>query len=96
MRRPVQILDKQENGGKAEAVRSGLLRAIEQGDVTYVGFWDADLSSPLEVIPDFLALLNGNDRLQMVFGSRVRLIGRDVVRKAAGITWAVSSLHLRP
>ena len=25
---------------------------------------DADLSTPLEVIPDFLALLNGNDRLQ--------------------------------
>jgi dolichyl-phosphate beta-glucosyltransferase len=79
----VQIQDKQENAGKAEAVRTGLQKAIEQGNGTYVGFWDADLSTPLEVIPDFLALLNGNDQLQMVFGSRVRLLGRDVARKAS-------------
>lgn len=79
----IQILDIQENGGKAEAVRTGLLKAIEQGYGTYVGFWDADLSTPLDVIPDFLALLNANDRLQMVFGSRVRLLGRDVARRAS-------------
>ncbi len=79
----IQILDMPENAGKAEAVRAGLLKAIEQGNGTYVGFWDADLSTPLEVIPDFLALLNGSDRLQMVFGSRVRLLGRDVARRAS-------------
>jgi dolichyl-phosphate beta-glucosyltransferase len=79
----IQILDKQPNAGKAEAVRTGLQKAIEQGQGTYVGFWDADLSTPLEVIPDFLALLNGSDQFQMVFGSRVRLLGRDVARKAS-------------
>jgi dolichyl-phosphate beta-glucosyltransferase len=79
----IEILDKRENAGKAEAVRSGLLQAIEHGNGSFVGFWDADLSTPLEVIPDFLALFNGNDRLEMVFGSRVRLLGRDVARKAS-------------
>jgi dolichyl-phosphate beta-glucosyltransferase len=78
----IQILDIKENGGKAEAVRAGMLRAIEEGQATYVGFWDADLSTPLEVIPDFLGLLNGSDRIQIVFGSRVRLLGRDVARRA--------------
>lgn len=78
----IHILDKKQNAGKAEAVRAGILRAIEQGGVTYVGYWDADLSTPLEVIPDFLALLNASDRLRMVFGSRVRLLGHDVARRA--------------
>jgi dolichyl-phosphate beta-glucosyltransferase len=79
----IQILDKKKNAGKAEAVRAGMLRAIEQGGVDYVGFWDADLSTPLEVIPDFLALLKESDQLDMVFGSRIRLLGHDVVRRAA-------------
>jgi dolichyl-phosphate beta-glucosyltransferase len=79
----VQILDKQPNGGKAEAVRSGMLRAMEQNPAAYVGFWDADLATPLEVIPDFISLLDSSDRIDMVFGSRIRLLGHDVVRKAS-------------
>jgi dolichyl-phosphate beta-glucosyltransferase len=79
----IQILDKKQNAGKAEAVRTGMLRAVEQTGVAYVGYWDADLATPLEVIPDFLALLKSSDHLHMVFGSRVRLLGRDVARRAS-------------
>jgi dolichyl-phosphate beta-glucosyltransferase len=78
----IHILDKKENAGKGEAVRAGMLEAIAQGYATYVGFWDADLAIPLEVLPDFVALLEGSSRWHMVFGSRVRLLGRDVVRRA--------------
>jgi len=79
----IQILDKNRNGGKAEAVRAGMLAAMRQGGISYVGFWDADLATPLEAIPEFLALLDGSARLEMVFGSRVRLLGRHVNRRAA-------------
>jgi len=78
----IHILDKEFNAGKAEAVRTGMLAAMQHANVAYVGFWDADLATPLDAIPEFIALLAGNDRLQMVFGSRVRLLGREVHRRA--------------
>jgi len=78
----IQILDIKQNAGKAEAVRTGMLTAM-QSDVAYVGFWDADLATPLDAIPEFLALLTDNLQLQMIFGSRVRLLGRHVHRRAA-------------
>src|ERR1700722_12146627 len=61
----IQVLDKQPNGGKAEAVRSGMLAAIARGDVRVTGFWDADLATPLNVIPHLLNRLIGNLKLEM-------------------------------
>jgi dolichyl-phosphate beta-glucosyltransferase len=78
----IQVLDIKHNAGKAEAVRTGMLTAMQQSDVTYVGFWDADLATPLDALPEFIALLAGNEQLQMVFGSRIRLLGRHVQRRA--------------
>jgi glycosyltransferase involved in cell wall biosynthesis len=78
----IQILDKPKNAGKGEAVRDGMLKACKDGGSSYVGFWDADLATPLDAIPLLLEKLRENDRLQMVFGSRVRLLGREVHRKA--------------
>lgn len=68
--------------GKAEAVRAGILAGLDQG-ATLVGFFDADLSTPLSVVDDFLALLNARPNVEFVLGSRVMLMGRDIRRKAA-------------
>ena len=78
----IEILDLKQNRGKAEAVRLGMLAAMQRDDVSHVGFWDADLATPLDAIPEFLAELAGDRRLQLVFGSRVRLLGRHVHRRA--------------
>ena len=67
------------NAGKAEAVRNGLLAACSMG-ARYVGFWDADLATPLEDIPIFARLLDERPDIEMVFGSRVNLLGRNVHR----------------
>jgi len=78
----VTVLDEKVNRGKAEAVRRGISFALDRG-CGFVGFWDADLATPLSDIPQFLAVLEQEPELDMVFGSRVKLLGRHVERKAA-------------
>jgi glycosyltransferase involved in cell wall biosynthesis len=67
--------------GKAETVRVGILEGIAQG-APLVGFFDADLSTPLDAVDDFLALLRTRPAVEFVLGSRVMLMGRDIRRKA--------------
>ncbi len=81
----IAILDQQPNGGKAEAIRAGMLAVIaahSQG-CEYTGFWDADLATPLTAIPQLLAQLEETPHLHMIFGSRVRLLGRQIHRNPA-------------
>lgn len=83
-RRPgrLRALHLAKNGGKAEAVRQGMLDAIaSQPRPDAVGFWDADLATPLEAIPAFIEVLAARADIEMVFGSRVNLLGRRVRRQ---------------
>jgi len=79
----VEVLHKPANAGKSEAVRDGMLRAIELGTGGFVGFWDADLATPLETVPQMVQKLVDHPEFQTVFGSRVRLLGRHVHRRAS-------------
>jgi dolichyl-phosphate beta-glucosyltransferase len=76
----IEVLDRQPNGGKAETVRGGMFHAMALGGVAYTGFWDADLATPLGVIPQLLRKLVETPNLQMIFGSRVRLLGHAIHR----------------
>jgi len=78
----VFVLRLPANRGKAEAVRAGLNFALDH-NAEYAGFWDADLATPLDAIPQFLAVLTAKPELDMVFGSRVKLLGRKVHRKTS-------------
>jgi glycosyltransferase involved in cell wall biosynthesis len=78
----VSVLPLAKNSGKAEAVRQGMLAAMERKpDLT--GFWDADLATPLEEIPSYLAVFDTRPEIAMVFGARVRLLGRSISRRAS-------------
>jgi glycosyltransferase involved in cell wall biosynthesis len=78
----VGVLRLTSNRGKANAVRAGMLEAIE-GGARHVGYWDADLATPLEEIPRFEAVLNADPRVIGVLGSRVRMLGTTIERSAA-------------
>lgn len=73
------MLDIQPNGGKAEAVRRGMLYAAEHYDAQYVAFWDADLATPLSEIEPMVAWADkGYD---VVMGLRLMRLGAKVRRK---------------
>jgi glycosyltransferase involved in cell wall biosynthesis len=77
----VTVIDVQPNAGKGEAVRRGLLDATARGH-DFVGFWDADLATPFDAVGGFIEKLASNDQLDVVIGSRVRLLGRTIERRA--------------
>jgi dolichyl-phosphate beta-glucosyltransferase len=88
----VFVLRSPANQGKAEAVRMGLNFALgtlaegtlgEDQGAAYAGFWDADLATPLDAIPQFMSIFAARPDLDMVFGSRVKLLGRHVHRQTS-------------
>lgn len=76
----IAVLRHPRRRGKAEAVRTGIAEGLERR-AAFVGFIDADLSTPLAAIDDFLALFRRRPAVEFVIGSRVMLLGRDVTRK---------------
>jgi glycosyltransferase involved in cell wall biosynthesis len=77
--RQVCTLRLSANVGKAEAVRRGMQVALRR-QPAMVGYWDADLATPLNAIPRFVDVLQTRPKLDLVMGSRVALLGRDIQR----------------
>ena len=75
----IRVIRQPQNQGKAEAVRRGMNEALAH-DYALTGFWDADLATPLETIGSFLDLLAARPEIEMVFGARVQLLGREIRR----------------
>lgn len=78
---PEQIfsLHLEKNQGKAEAVRQGVLHALSR-PCQYIGYWDADLATPLSAIPQFRQCFEQNPQRKIICGARVKRMGAQINR----------------
>ncbi len=76
----IQALYLPENVGKAEAVRTGVNWLLAHTEVDAVGFWDADLATPLSELPEFLRALDKNPSRLAVLGARWAHLGAKIRR----------------
>jgi glycosyltransferase involved in cell wall biosynthesis len=76
----VQVLRLPDNRGKGEAVRAGLLFALERRPA-FLGYFDADLATPLDAAFDLVADLEADADLLLVLGSRRRTPGSRIERR---------------
>jgi len=90
----VNVLSLASNCGKGEAVRRGMIWAASQGFST-IGFWDADLATPLETILGFQNVFRKYSHVDVVWGTRLSLLGhfieRDFVRRQIGRMFSAAS-----
>ena len=78
----VSVYDCERNGGKAEAVRLGMLHMAEKEDLDYVGFLDADLSTDLADFEDLVKTIETSD-FKIVSGSRITRMGANINKESA-------------
>ncbi len=83
-----EVLDLNPNGGKAEAVRRGLLQAVKGSELNEaVGFMDADGAfNPADVadlLTSYRAHTTSPEEFDAVWSSRVALAGRDIRRSTS-------------
>ncbi len=73
------FFDMPQNGGKAEAVRTGINYVLNKFSVESVGFLDADLSTSLE---DYKGIVNTlfSEKKSVVFGSRKIVKNKNIKR----------------
>ncbi len=76
----VDVIGLPSNVGKAEAVRIGLLAAIDRGS-SIVGYLDADLATPVDEMLRLIDIARERPSLTAVLGSRVALLGHTVRRR---------------
>lgn len=79
----IHVVAVPANGGKAAAVRAGVRQMHDARVAPILGYWDADLSTPLDEIERLLAVLDAHPNCQIALGSRVKRLGSQIDRRFA-------------
>ncbi len=78
----ISIYNCEKNGGKAEAVRLGMLHLAKQNQFNYIGFLDADLSTDFTDFIDLVSVIS-NSNYKIVSGSRMTRMGADIAKESS-------------
>jgi CheY-like chemotaxis protein len=78
----VVIYDCEKNGGKAEAVRLGILELLKDKSLDYIGFLDADLSTNFDDFVDLAKTISGSE-YKLVAGSRINRMGANIIKQSS-------------
>ncbi|CAN5454867.1 N/A [soil metagenome] len=80
----IYLFNMPQNSGKSEAVRQGFIHGLTLplvAHIEWMGFWDADLATPLEELDKFfLFRQHFCADAQVIIGSRIRRLGSSVKR----------------
>ncbi|WP_340155258.1 response regulator [uncultured Winogradskyella sp.] len=76
------VYDCEQNGGKAEAVRQGVLHLAKDPQLDYIGYLDADLSTDFKDFDDLVKTIEHSD-FKIVSGSRMSRMGADITKESA-------------
>jgi len=69
------------NEGKAETVRKSIYKILQQKEYDFLGYFDADLATPLNEISRFLNSFKKNENLLLVMGTRFKRLGSNIDRR---------------
>lgn len=78
----ITVYDCEKNGGKAEAVRLGMLHMAKKEDLDFIGFLDADLSTDLKDFDQLVKTIEQSD-FKIVSGSRISRMGANITKESA-------------
>ncbi len=91
----IDVYDCEKNGGKAEAVRLGVLHLSKDRSLDYIGFLDADLSTDFADFNDLTKTISSTD-YKIVSGSRINRMGASIIKQSSrGIISKTVNLIIR-
>jgi CheY-like chemotaxis protein len=78
----ISVYNCEKNGGKAEAVRQGMLHLAKDPQLDYIGYLDADLSTDFRDFDDLVKTMETSE-FKIVSGSRMSRMGANITKESA-------------
>lgn len=76
----IKVMNLDKNVGKSEAIRQGMMYVSSFKEYDFIGFWDADFSTPLYEIKNMLDVVEKNKEINLIMGCRLKRLGADIKR----------------